>query len=252
MIESVGIIGSGNVATQLALLIDSKNIPISFIFSPNKENSHLLAKRVNASALKDLSNPPRVDLILVCVSDDSINSVMEELANNNAIIAHTSGAKELHKTPVNSGVFYPFQSISKNETVNWTMVPICVEGNSQIVENKLLELAALLGCKAQQMDSNGRLALHVGGVLLNNFVNHLGTLTHNLLQQHKVSPSLLNSLVEKTAQNILTKQSRQNQTGPAIRGDEKTINRHLELIKNNPQLVEVYKALTKSIQSTKH
>lgn len=38
------------------------------------------------------------------------------------------------------------------------------------------------------------------------------------------------------------------QSGPAIRGDQKTLNQHRELLRGHLPLLEVYDALTRSIQ----
>jgi predicted short-subunit dehydrogenase-like oxidoreductase (DUF2520 family) len=59
---------------------------------------------------------------------------------------------------------------------------------------------------------------------------------------------LLVPLIQETAQRLDTMSPAQAQTGPAIRNDTATIEKHLALLNNNPSLKMLYQALTQSIQ----
>ena len=54
----------------------------------------------------------------------------------------------------------------------------------------------------------------------------------------------------ETAQKISTLKPEDAQTGPALRNDTKTINKHLEFLQNS-DYQELYKLLTQSIQNVK-
>lgn len=93
-----------------------------------------------------------------------------------------------------------------------------------------------------------RAKLHLAAVFCNNFVNHLYALTQQYCAAEGLDFELLKPLIRETAQRIQTMTPDAAQTGPAIRRDEATIRKHLELLQNYPQLQEFYERFTLSIQ----
>ncbi len=251
MIQSIGFIGSGNVAGNISVKLLKQGFDIKFVYSKNKKNKKRLAAKLNCQTLDSLDDVPLVDLIFICVNDDQIESVSNKLSiQNNTIVIHCSGSvnRQVLKKNKNNGVFYPFQSFNKNEEVNWESVPILIEANNEENEKKLTELAQRLSSKVEIADSNQRRVLHLTGVLINNFTNHLAVLSKEILVQSNLNPNLLNSLTLQTADNILSGNPELFQTGPAVRKDLNTINSHLELLKENENLKIIYQQLTESIQ----
>jgi predicted short-subunit dehydrogenase-like oxidoreductase (DUF2520 family) len=93
-----------------------------------------------------------------------------------------------------------------------------------------------------------RLKLHMAAVFCNNFVNHLYALTAEYCTKETLRFELLIPLIQETAQRLLEMPPSQAQTGPASRNDKETMQKHLELLDNYPQLKEIYILFTKSIQ----
>ena len=56
-------------------------------------------------------------------------------------------------------------------------------------------------------------------------------------------------MILETAEKLKEMSPYMAQTGPALRGDKKTIKRHIKQLQNSPHK-EVYELLTKSIQKT--
>lgn len=250
MISTVGFIGSGNVATQLSKAFQKAGISIEFIYSPNQKNSQYLAQQIGCDSLKNLNKVPNVDAVFLCVKDDYISELSEIFKDSHSLIVHTSGAAGISelKQNKNHGVFYPFQSISKTIALNWQEVPLMIEGNSKGNFSKLEFLAASISKQVIEADSDTRKTLHLTGVLVNNFTNHLAHLSFDLLKEKKLSSSLLYPLIEETARKILLGIPHKTQTGPAIRNDQKTIDSHLKLLESRKELSAIYTLLTKSIQ----
>ena len=73
------------------------------------------------------------------------------------------------------------------------------------------------------------------------------------MREHKIEPIDLIVVnlypFRETVAKLETSEPETMQTGPAIRGDEATIQRHLELLKSNATFREVYRMLTCSIQA---
>ena len=72
------------------------------------------------------------DVYLVALSDDAIPITANELAPLKGIVAHTAGSVPMGvlKHHTNQGVFYPLQTFSKNRTVDFKSIPICIEANN--------------------------------------------------------------------------------------------------------------------------
>ncbi len=99
------------------------------------------------------------------------------------------------------------------------------------------------------MHSDQRAALHLAAVFVNNFTNQLYRIGHEITESKGVEFDILKPLIKETANKINTLSPYRAQTGPAIRNDQKTIKKHLELLENE-QHNDIYKLLTKAIQQT--
>jgi len=66
MIRSVGFIGSGNVASNLALAFNEQNIEIKFVFSKTKNNQTEFAVKFNCQSPESIEEFPEVDAIFIC------------------------------------------------------------------------------------------------------------------------------------------------------------------------------------------
>ena len=146
------------------------------------------------------------------------------------------------------GVFYPLQTFSKNRVVNFKDIPICVEAKDAKDIKLLMNLGKSLSEKVVEVNSEERSKLHVAAVFVNNFVNHLYGVGHDILSAHNLPFELFQPLIEETASKIKTVTPSQAQTGPAKRGDQKTIEKHLHLLGEGSNSI-LYQLLTESIKA---
>lgn len=246
----VSIVGTGNVAWSLAKAFHRQGVRIDAILARNREEGSALASHLNA-AFKPLeeASSTSTSILLFCVSDDALNSLISDYAwPSSALIAHTSGPTSIDvlSSHPSHGVFYPLQSMNKAEEPEFGEVPILIEANTAKGMELLQSLAAEISSDVRTMESNARLALHVAAVWANNFVNHLNAEALDLAKQHGVPTDLLQPLIQKTAEIALHGNSAKSQTGPAIRGDESTMEKHLKLLDDRQS--EIYRLLSLSIQ----
>ncbi|HEX4956878.1 MAG TPA: DUF2520 domain-containing protein, partial [Lacibacter sp.] len=69
---------------------------------------------------------------------------------------------------------------------------------------------------------------------------------------HQLSFQMLHPLIMETAERLKAETARQLQTGPARRGDEQTMQKHLQLLNNEPELQDLYKTISNSILKMYH
>lgn len=241
---NINIVGTGNVGYHLNLAF--------------KSNTDIDVLTVDPHSLKGLS--PDADVIILAVSDNAITSVSNQIfdklnyeeIDRTPIIVHTSGT-----TPINIlekfkmfGVFYPLQTFTKGLNLNYKEIPILIEGSDETTSAVLKNIASSISKNVKYVDSEKRRILHLASVLSCNFVNHMWTLSENILKDHDLDFSLLKPLIKETAKKAFNISPSQTQTGPAMRKDFNTIDTHLNLLASYPDIHKIYSDLTKSIISS--
>lgn len=252
---NIAIVGAGNVATHLAKALKNASVAITTIWSFHFENAQALANEVNAQAVRNLHKlvDGDNDLIIVAVKDDAISEVAAQLEDFTGIVAHTSGAVDLSVLEQfeNHGVFYPLQTFSKHKAVDFNAVPLCLEANNEATLNTLKEIANLLSEKSYEVDSKQREALHVAAVFACNFPNYLYRIAEELLAKQQLSFEMIRPLINETASKVQTALPAAVQTGPAVRGDQHTLTKHMDLLKQNPSWRAIYSLLSDNIMRSK-
>jgi predicted short-subunit dehydrogenase-like oxidoreductase (DUF2520 family) len=247
----ITIIGSGNVATHLATAFKNVGHHIVQIYSRDLQNAALLAYHVKAEPIDDLQNiNHETDLFVIAVKDDAIGIVAEQLARHQKLMAHTSGAVDLYTLLAfsdHAGVFYPLQTFSKTKEVDFRNVPLCIEGADEDITRELERIAQNISNKVYRVNSGQRKVLHLAAVFANNFPNYLYTIAQRILAKKELDFDLLRPLILETAQKVQEGLPTAMQTGPAARQDETTMNNHLHLLRNDPDLQELYKLLSQGI-----
>jgi predicted short-subunit dehydrogenase-like oxidoreductase (DUF2520 family) len=243
----IGLIGTGNVATALAREIrNHKTLTLVQLIGRNQNK---LPKDLITVPFSDQFNAlPPCDMILIAVSDHAIQEVSNLLPLTDAVVAHTSGASSMdllskHK---HRGVFYPLQTFSKQQQLNWFEIPILWEGNNKQVNEKLETLSQMISSNAVQSDEKQRLSMHLAAVMVNNFTNHLFAEAHRFCKSKQLNFDLLVPLIEETTRKIKQQDPRESQTGPASRGDMQTIQRH-KTIPMTEELGDIYSLFTSQL-----
>jgi predicted short-subunit dehydrogenase-like oxidoreductase (DUF2520 family) len=253
--KEIVIIGAGNVGTHLTLALKNAGYSIKQVYSRNLSNADVLASLVDAEPISDLKLLVRnASFYLISVSDAAILSVSDGMPNVKGIVAHTAGSIELSTLNrfENHGVIYPFQTFTKDRGVDFTKVPILIEGNRANVRHDLTELAASISDNVQDADTNKRATLHVAAVFSSNFVNHLYSVSQDLVEVSGLDFNLLKPLIAETTQKALTMNPIDAQTGPARRKDFDVMGQHMEKLKDLKLFAEIYGIISKSIVNTYH
>lgn len=246
----VSILGTGNVATHLFKAFSSSE-EIEIVQVVGRNTKALQAFGHNTNTTSNFTDLKVSDIYIIALSDNSIKTVSEQLTKNNALIVHTSGSTPMAELSKHKrhGVFYPLQTFSKTTEVDFKKVPICLEAKKKEDMALLKKLANLVSNYSYEIDTEQRKSLHLSAVFVNNFTNHLYQMGSDLCKEHNVPFKILSPLIQETARKIETLSPFDAQTGPARRGDSKTITNHLEQLKN-PEFKAIYKLLSKSIQTT--
>ncbi len=249
------IIGSGNVAAVLGRKFRAAGHRIIQVYGRNASAASALAYEwdIESTNYKSLIRND-AELYLIAVPDDAIDDVIKDLYLPGKVVVHTAASvpKEILKTVTDHyGVFYPLQSLRK-EMSGLPEMPVFFEGSDETARKRLDALAhSIAGDNVTEACGDARLKLHVAAVIVSNFTNHLYALAEEYCKKEGLDFHQLLPLIEETAGRIKDITPNAAQTGPAIRHDKETIEKHLALLQNHPQLKNIYLLMTESIQQLK-
>jgi predicted short-subunit dehydrogenase-like oxidoreductase (DUF2520 family) len=247
----ITLIGSGNVATHLGAALKNAGHHIVQVYSRNAQNAALLAYHIKAEPTDDLQQlSADTNLFMISVNDDAIDGIAAAVAVHQKPMVHTSGAtplKVLLKYTDRAGVFYPLQTFSKSKEVDFRKVPLCIEGAYEDLTDELKQLAQTISNKVDLVNSDQRKILHLAAVFACNFPNYLYNAAYQLLTANGLDFDLIRPLIAETAQKVEQQLPASVQTGPAVRGDSKTMAAHMQLLGEEAMLKDIYALLSQAI-----
>ncbi|NQV53545.1 MAG: DUF2520 domain-containing protein [Flavobacteriales bacterium] len=246
----IAILGIGNVGWNLGFRLHEIGYAVPQLISESHSASDELARALNAEVGDhpgELS--PFVDIAILCVPDDVIERTVAMIPEHVAVV-HTSGSTPIIEGRERSGVLYPFQTFSKHVRPDWKGIPVFIESNDTSLEKELLVLGVALSGNASLKNSEQRRVIHMSGVFGSNFVNHILHMAERVLKAGDSDFEVLRPLLHETIRKAIELGPTESQTGPARRGDDKLIQQHLELLKSDEALSDIYALLSKSISKT--
>ncbi len=251
--QSVVIFGCGNVASYFAERFKELGFTILQVYHPDIQKAEAFAVSYQAIAIDDIKKVnQQADIYFIAVKDSVIENIAVQLPITSGIVLHTSGAIKLevlnkHKR---AAVFYPLQTFTKGiKTVNKDF-PLLIESAAKSDESYLEQLAVKMGMQVHFINSNQRTEIHLAAVFAANFANHCIKIGYDLMASKNHPPEMLLPLIKESIYKLNYITPAEAQTGPAIRHDDVTIEKHLQLLNNNTSLKLLYELLTKNIQSS--
>ncbi len=246
-------IGAGRLAHQLMPALEDAGCEIIQVYNRTPEAAKLLSEKLNSasstSTIEEIN--PDAEIYFLTVSDDAIKPIaiaLKKIISPASLVVHCSGILELDVLPFNRKAgFYPLQSFSDNHDVSFRFIPIIITTHDDDIWIELDQIAGRLSSSVYRMTDEQKSILHVAAVFANNFCNHMLTLAESICKENQLPFEILKPLILETFSKAILSGPKESQTGPAIRGDQKTIEKHLHLLENHPELVEVYKVITNNI-----
>ena len=243
--------GSGNVAWNLANILSVKGHKIVQIVGRNYDQTEKLASIYNCDFTTNIDSVNNnADLYVIAVNDDSIATIVNSVNFNSKLVVHTSGSVSVNvfkSRAANYGVLYPLQTFSKNKMVEFADIPICIEANNESNLHILSKLANQISNSIYEINSAQREILHLSAVFASNFVNHMYAISSKLLNDNNLYMEMLLPLIKETYLKITKFTALECQTGPAKRNDKIILDKHIDLLKNNPEIQTIYKIITNHI-----
>ncbi len=253
LMRSVVILGAGNVAFHLTRALLQNTVNVRQIFNRTLSKAEEVGEANNIGYTNKISELEKADLYIIAASDTAVEELSHYIPFDDALVVHTSGSlgTNVLKGDYRKGVFYPFQTFTKTHKLRYEEVPFFVEAENKQDEDALFALADKISNEVHRTTHEKRMRVHLAGVWVSNFVNHLYTIGNKICEDNDLPFDVLRPLIEETAMKVQDMKPYDAQTGPARRHDEIIINKHLEIIEDS-RLNQLYRLLSESIQRTYH
>lgn len=247
----IAFIGAGNTATVLGRVITQAGHHVTGIYSRTADSARQLAAELNAQYFGIIENITQdAELYIIAVPDDNIAPTADALQLPGKIVVHTSGSvsKEvLRNISGKYGVLYPLQSLRK-EALHQPVIPLLIDGSDEEVMGRVRMLATTMSPVVERAGDQERLKLHLAAVMVSNFTNHLYSLAEDFCRKENVPFKALVPLIQEVAGRTADYSPSAMQTGPAVRNDLLTIEKHLQLLGAYPLQKKLYELITGSIR----
>lgn len=181
------------------------------------------------------------DLILIAVSDRAIDEVAASIPATRAIIFHPSGIA----TAVRGGFsLHPLKSLPPvGEPSDLKAALLVFEGDHREVAERI---AAAAGARFAEIAPQQKVLYHAAAVFGSNYVAALLDIAEELIGIENAREDLA-ALADSAIQNWRKHADSRRFTGPAARGDQEVLERHVAALANRPQLAEIYRLLAEHI-----
>jgi len=254
---NIAIVGAGNLGTALAVSLKRAGYPIESVIARPKslKKRQTLARQVGARA-RLLTSPIKADLVWFCVPDSEIRTVAESFARNakwkGRVALHSSGAltsdelNSLRKLGSAVASVHPLMTFVARSHPVLAGVPFAIEGDAAAVRSAR-KIVRDLGGEPYAIPKRAKAAYHAWGTFASPLLTALLATNEEVARvagvsrsdaRRRVIPILLQTLA-----NYARFGATQGLSGPIIRGDRNTVERHLKVLESVPVAREVYRSL---------
>jgi len=259
--NAVSIIGAGRLGTSLARALARKGYAIGALCCRTPKSARE-SVRIAGSG-KAFTDPGRAaaagGILFLTVPDDGIPGLARELASSpidwrGRIVFHCSGLlsarvlEPLRKKGAATGSFHPAQTFAGKESrpALFRGIRFGLEGDLEALESAM-KIVRKLGGGVLFLSEEDKPLYHAACVLCSGGTSILAAAASSLLRElgldDRDAADLLLPLLKMTLRNIGALGPEQALTGPFVRGDVRTVRRHLENLPAKGGYREIYKAL---------
>ena len=246
----VVIIGSGNVAEAIGVRSMDAGHRVVQVIGRREEAVARLAQEWNCGYATHWEDIDRgAELYIVALSDRALIELGRQLSLPGKLVVHTAGAMSvavLTDVSARCGVLYPLQSLRAGIRPI-PEFPLLIDALRPDDLPLIEGFARSLAHQVERADDETRLKCHVAAILVNNFTNYLYTLAEDFCRAEGIDFTLLLPLIRETTARLERFSPRDVQTGPAVRGDSGTVERHLEVLAKYSNIRELYRMFTDQI-----
>lgn len=254
----IGFIGAGKVATVFGWYLKSKGFDVIGYNSRTAESAERAARATGTESLTLYDIVKKVDALFITTPDGAIEEVVELISDeigfrNRQTVVHMSGAlkSSILAKAKNQGAsifsLHPMQSFADFEKSKKEIKDTFFTYEGEGEESTLLELLDTMGNCYTKIEPEHKSLYHAAACISSNYLVTLTSMafeTFNVIGfSEKEAIKVLTPLMKGTLNNIENLGIEKALTGPIVRGDAKTIEGHLDKLKEYKHLHKNYSSL---------
>ena len=260
---SVAIVGAGNLAAALAFSLRRAGYAIEAVISrsgsaPSKR-ARSLAREVEALASAGPPPTMHANVLWFCVPDAEIALAARSFAGKirwkGKVALHSSGALTsdelaiLRERGAVVASVHPMMTFVRGSRPSLAGVPFAVEGDTAAIR-VARRMVKDLGGSAYSIRKKDKAAYHAWGTFASPLLTALLATTEQVAAaagvSRKAARARMTPILLQTLANYAEVGAASGFSGPIIRGDVDTVNRHLRVLRGVPAAREVYVALARA------
>jgi predicted short-subunit dehydrogenase-like oxidoreductase (DUF2520 family) len=260
----VTIVGAGNLATALATALHRSGYSIDAVIARGSRDSlrkaTLLAGKIGATAVT-AANLVQIKskIVWFCVPDGQISPAARLLAGRGIwegrVALHSSGAltrdelSVLRQRGATVASVHPLMTFVRGSRPSLAGVPFTIEGDLPAVRLARRMVKDLRG-QSFSIKKRDKVAYHAWGTFASPLLTALLATTERVAAAAGVSriaaQKRMLPILAQTIANYAALGAAGGLSGPILRGDAETVQKHLRVLQRTPLAREVYVALAKA------
>lgn len=258
--RTISLIGTGALGTTLAKAMHRHRYPIKSLYNRTHEKAERLVASLNVETSGTF--PEKADelggIVCIVVPDGSVSEVATELARlgdsefwNTRCVLHFSGAltaaalDPLKNRGAAVGSLHPLQTFSGNSTPeDFEGIYFSYQGDDEAIEF-IDEFIQYVGAQYIRLSGFGKPYIHAAAVMAANYFATLVEASGKIAEAGGVTyddaVKLFFPLIRTMVDNVEGSNPKQALSGPLLRGDVETVNKHLKLMPQDEK--ELYQEL---------
>lgn len=262
MKPSFAIVGCGKVGTAMGIFLAKAGYKAAGLACRSLASAQRTAEIMGCDHYSDVpwEITRNADVVFITTPDGAIIETCSSIADHkgfadNAVVLHCSGAlpstilSTAKTCGAQTGSMHPLQTFASTEfNANpFQGITVSIEGENDAV-NMAKQIAADLGGSSVTILTEAKTLYHASAVVASNYLVTLLDLAFRLIGASGIADHdafrVLKPLIEGTLSNIEKVGIPAALTGPIVRGDTETVEKHIEEIGlTTPRLLDLYKTL---------
>lgn len=246
---NIFLIGTGRMAYHLGHAMHKAGHTIIGITGRDAQKLADMSRFLECPQVRWNQEWPEAEVSVIATSDDAIAEVSTMLKPSGSVMIHTAGTVDMDVLAPHEhrGVLWPVQTLSHGAPTDLSDIPLMVDGNTAHARETILKLARSISESVLQLTHAQRQRMHLAAAITSNLPVFLVREAQRLLRQENLPPDLLMPLWRTTAANVSTIGPEHALTGPARRGDTRSIHKHLDQLASDSDLRRAYALLSAMI-----
>lgn len=256
----IGIVGAGKVGCSIGKYLKEHDIPVAGYFSKTKESVEFAATFTDTRAFSSLEELLAAsDILFITTPDGCIREIWGCIAEKpiqGKIICHFSGSLSsvvfsgMDKTGASGCSIHPMYAFSNKFTAykKLNQALFTMEGDDKAL-TIMKTLFEEMGNTVCVIPSDSKVRYHAAATMASNMMIGLYQMSIDMLRDcgfdENNAKSLLEPLVRGNMEAVLATSPEQALTGPVERNDIETVEKHLQVLKENEK--EVYVNLGRTL-----